>query len=387
MSVDGCIDDASGRRLILSDAGRPRPGRRRAGRRRRDPGRRRPRIRRDDPRLLVRSAERVAARVAAGRPPQPTQGDDQRRAASSTRRPGSSPRAPARSSSTCRPGWRRRPAWPRWPPSVAAGDPLDPARVLADLARPRGAPAAGRGRHRDAHAVPDRRPGRRAPARGRAALRRATRRRRGSSAAGAFPHDAAHRMRLAEARPVGDLVLLRYLLDRLRRAAARSSGERLDVAGRGDRAVLAVAAVTDGVLGGRADRRRRRRAARRGLVASAEPARPRRGGRLARARPGLERAAGHHAVQLDGAVQRPRVPAAHLHPADPGRGDHPGGVRLARADDRSSTAAARSCWPRPASRWWSCRSWPTRPGRPTSTCSPGNRRDARRGPSLPFSGC
>jgi 5-amino-6-(5-phosphoribosylamino)uracil reductase len=32
--------------------------------------------------------------------------------------------------------------------------------------------------------------------------------------AGAFPHDAGHRMRLAEARPVGDVVLLRYLLGR-----------------------------------------------------------------------------------------------------------------------------------------------------------------------------
>jgi 5-amino-6-(5-phosphoribosylamino)uracil reductase len=28
---------------------------------------------------------------------------------------------------------------------------------------------------------------------------------------GRFPQDAAHRMRLAEARPIGDLVLLRYL--------------------------------------------------------------------------------------------------------------------------------------------------------------------------------
>ena len=33
-------------------------------------------------------------------------------------------------------------------------------------------------------------------------------------AAGAFPRDARHRMRLAEARPVGDVVLLRYLLGR-----------------------------------------------------------------------------------------------------------------------------------------------------------------------------
>ena len=31
-------------------------------------------------------------------------------------------------------------------------------------------------------------------------------------AAGAFPHDATRRMRLCEARPVGDVVLLRYEL-------------------------------------------------------------------------------------------------------------------------------------------------------------------------------
>jgi riboflavin-specific deaminase-like protein len=30
---------------------------------------------------------------------------------------------------------------------------------------------------------------------------------------GHFPHDSAHRMRLAEARPIGDLVLLRYLME------------------------------------------------------------------------------------------------------------------------------------------------------------------------------
>jgi 5-amino-6-(5-phosphoribosylamino)uracil reductase len=30
---------------------------------------------------------------------------------------------------------------------------------------------------------------------------------------GRFPHGAVHRMRLAEARPIGDLVLLRYLMD------------------------------------------------------------------------------------------------------------------------------------------------------------------------------
>jgi 5-amino-6-(5-phosphoribosylamino)uracil reductase len=70
MSVDGCIDDRTPDRLILSDAADlDRVDAARAGVDAILVGA--TTVRRDDPRLLVRSAERVAARVASGRPPQP----------------------------------------------------------------------------------------------------------------------------------------------------------------------------------------------------------------------------------------------------------------------------------------------------------------------------
>jgi 5-amino-6-(5-phosphoribosylamino)uracil reductase len=70
MSVDGCIDDRTPERLVLSDAADlDRVDAERAGVDAILVGA--TTVRRDDPRLLVRSAERVAARVAAGRPPQP----------------------------------------------------------------------------------------------------------------------------------------------------------------------------------------------------------------------------------------------------------------------------------------------------------------------------
>jgi 5-amino-6-(5-phosphoribosylamino)uracil reductase len=70
MSLDGAIDDTSPRRLVLSDA---------ADLDRVDAERARvdailvgaTTIRRDDPRLVLRSAQRRAARVAAGLPPDP----------------------------------------------------------------------------------------------------------------------------------------------------------------------------------------------------------------------------------------------------------------------------------------------------------------------------
>ena len=70
MSVDGCIDDRTPRRLVLSDAADlDRVDAERAGVDAILVGA--TTVRRDDPRLLVRSAARVAARVAAGRPAQP----------------------------------------------------------------------------------------------------------------------------------------------------------------------------------------------------------------------------------------------------------------------------------------------------------------------------
>ncbi len=209
MSVDGYIDDGSAERLVLSGpADLDRVDGERAAADAILVGANT--IRRDDPRLLVRSAERVAARVAAGRPPQPlkvtisSRGelDPSRRFFTTAERP---PIVYVRS------GVRPPPAVAAAATVVDAGDPVDPRRVLADLAE--------RGVHRvlveggtavhtmflaadlvDELAlvvaplfVGD--PG--APR---------------FVAAGAFPHDATRRMRLCEARPVGDVVLLRYEL-------------------------------------------------------------------------------------------------------------------------------------------------------------------------------
>ena len=70
MSVDGCIDDRTSQRLVLSDAADlDRVDAERAGVDAILVGA--TTVRRDDPRLLVRSAERVAARAASGRSPQP----------------------------------------------------------------------------------------------------------------------------------------------------------------------------------------------------------------------------------------------------------------------------------------------------------------------------
>jgi 5-amino-6-(5-phosphoribosylamino)uracil reductase len=212
MSVDGHIDDSGPEPLLLSDAADlDRVDAVRAGVDAILVGA--TTLRRDDPRLNVRSAERRAARVAGGRPAYPLKvtitgsgdldpaarffatGDGRKLVYAAT------------------PGVETaRKAVGAVADVVDAGDPLDLHRLLAELAG-RGVARlmveGGTGVHTlflttgvvdelqlvvapffvgDAEAPRFVGPGR-------------------------FPHDAAHRMRLAEARPIGDLVLLRYLLD------------------------------------------------------------------------------------------------------------------------------------------------------------------------------
>lgn len=211
MSVDGRIDDSSPHRLVLSDeADLDRVDEVRASVDAILVGA--TTIRRDDPRLLVRSPARVAARVAAGRAPQPlkvtltasgdldptvrffTTGDSGKLVYAAT---GALPRARAAVGPAAA--------------VVDAGAPLDLPRVLADL-RDRGVDRlmveGGTAVHTlfltagvvdelqlvvapffvgDADAPRFVGPGR-------------------------FPHDTAHRMRLAEVRRIGEQVLLRYEL-------------------------------------------------------------------------------------------------------------------------------------------------------------------------------
>lgn len=125
MSVDGCIDDTSAERLVLSDA---------ADLDRVDAVRAASdailvganTVRRDDPRLRVRSAERVAARVAAGRPAQPLR-------VVLSGRGDLDPSAGVLGPGTV--VYTARPERPRLDAEIVdAGDPLDLHRVLADLA-------------------------------------------------------------------------------------------------------------------------------------------------------------------------------------------------------------------------------------------------------------
>jgi 5-amino-6-(5-phosphoribosylamino)uracil reductase len=209
MSVDGHIDDGSAERLLLSGpADLDRVDAERAGVDAIMVGA--GTIRRDDPRLLVRSPHRIAARVGAGRPAQPVK-------VTLSRRGDLDPAARFFTAGDAEkivylPSGVPVPAGLAAAASVVAvGDPLDPARLLADLA------ARGVGRlmveggtavHTllltadlvdeiqlavaplfvgDADAPRFVHPG-------------------------AFPHDVRHRMRLAEVTTLDDVVLLRYLL-------------------------------------------------------------------------------------------------------------------------------------------------------------------------------
>jgi 5-amino-6-(5-phosphoribosylamino)uracil reductase len=202
MSVDGCIDDRSGTRLVLSDAADlDRVDAQRAGVDAILVGA--TTVRRDDPRLLVRSAQRVAERVAAGCSAQPWRvvisGSGELDPAAAIFTTGDGHRIVY----TSHPGRVVVPA-----DVVPAGAPVDPARVLDDLAR-RGVQrlmveggtaihtlflAAGLVDEIQLVVAPffvgD--PG--APR---------------FVGAGALPSS----MRLAQARPMGDHVLLRYLLE------------------------------------------------------------------------------------------------------------------------------------------------------------------------------
>jgi 5-amino-6-(5-phosphoribosylamino)uracil reductase len=211
MSVDGHIDDTGPEPLLLSDAADlDRVDEVRAGVDAILVGA--TTLRRDNPRLLVRSAQRRAARVAAGRDPHPIKvtltGSGDLDPTARFFAAGDAPKIVY----VAHPGVdTARKAVGAVADVVDAGHPVDLQRLLADL--------SGRGVRRlmveggtamhtlfltagvadelqlvvapffvgDARAPRFVGPGR-------------------------FAHDTAHRMRLAEARPIGDLVLLRYLL-------------------------------------------------------------------------------------------------------------------------------------------------------------------------------
>jgi riboflavin-specific deaminase-like protein len=186
MSVDGHIDDTGPGPLLLSDAADfDRVDEVRAGVDAILVGA--TTLRRDDPRLNVRSAERRAARVAEGRAEYPLKvtltGSGDLDPAARFFTTGGGPKLVYAAT----PGLdTARKAVGAVADVVDAGDPLNLHRLLADL--------SGRGV-------------RRLMVEGGTAMHTLF------VGPGRFPHDTAHRMRLAEARPIGDLVLLRYLLD------------------------------------------------------------------------------------------------------------------------------------------------------------------------------
>ena len=212
-SVDGYIDDASADRLILSgDADLDRVDGERAAADAILVGA--GTIRRDDPRLLVRDPDRVARRVAEGRPPQPLK-------ATLSGRGDLDPAARFFSTGD-QPKLVYLPTGATAPPAVravatvvAAGDPLDPRAVLADLYE-RGVRTllveGGTAMHTLflTAGLADELQLALAPLFvGDAAAPRFV-------GPGAFPHTAGRRMRLAEVRRLDDVVLARYLLGEAR---------------------------------------------------------------------------------------------------------------------------------------------------------------------------
>ncbi|MBP2368977.1 RibD family protein [Pseudonocardia parietis] len=211
MSLDGYIDDAGPCTLVLSDAeDLNRVDEVRAGVDAILVGA--GTVRADDPRLLVRSGRRRDERVATGRPPSPLRvvlsasGGLDPSSAVFARRPDVAPTL-VYASSPAVAGLRARLADAA--EVVDAGDPPDPATVLADL--------AGRGVERlmvegggavhtaflTAGLVDELQVVVAPFFVGDARAPRFVR-------DGGFPQGPEHRMRLVEARPIGDLVLLRY---------------------------------------------------------------------------------------------------------------------------------------------------------------------------------
>ncbi|HEY4026184.1 MAG TPA: dihydrofolate reductase family protein [Candidatus Dormibacteraeota bacterium] len=211
MSVDGYIDDAGPERLVLSnDSDLDRVDGERAASDAIMVGA--GTVRQDDPRLLVRSPARRAERLRDGRPASPLRVV---LTASGDLDPGLRLFTSAGAErlvycpTTVEPGLRER----LGPVAavIAAGDPVTLATVLDDLARRRvrrllveGGTAvfteflsAGLADELHLAIAPFLVGDRRAPR---------------FVGEAAFPHDAGHRMALLEARPIGDVVLLRYAL-------------------------------------------------------------------------------------------------------------------------------------------------------------------------------
>ena len=223
MSLDGCLDGTGGERLVLSgaaDLDRVDEERASADAILVGAGT----IRRDDPRLLVRSAGRRAGRVARGLPPQPTgvtvtaSGDLDPAArffhGGAQRADSPGPAAPPR-----RIVYAARPVYPKLRDQVGAlaevvdaGDPPRLADLVADLGR-RGVGrlmvegGASLGTEFLAAGLVDELQLAIAPffVGDPAAPRFA--------GPGHYPAGPAHPLHLAEARPVGEMVLLRYRSD------------------------------------------------------------------------------------------------------------------------------------------------------------------------------